>query len=76
MNNESDQIQIKVLKTEIKEVKLKINNLFSFNRQVKDLTEFVEIFNKTFATYKPKKKEQKEIYEKIYQILNNFCQSL
>ena len=74
MNNESDQMQIKALKAEIKEIKLKINNVKTLNGQVKDMAEFVGIFNSAFAGYKPKKKEQKEAFERICQILNNFCQ--
>ena len=74
MNNESDQMQIKALKAEIKEIKLKVNNLKTLNGQVRDMFEFVGFFNTAFNGYKPKKKEQRDAYERICQILNNFCQ--
>ena len=67
--NESDQMQIQALKAEIKEIKIKFNNLQTFNGQVKNLSEFIDILNRAIFGYKPKKKEQKEAFEKLTLIL-------
>ena len=67
--NESDQMQIQALKAEIKEIKIKVNYLQTFNGQVKNLKELIDVINKVLLGYKPKKKEQKEAFEKLIQIL-------
>ena len=70
--NESDSIQIKTLKEEIKNLKEKIKNLETFGGQIKDVNEFVFLFNQALNNYKPKKKEQKDALNKIVNIFNNF----
>ena len=70
--NESDSIQIKTLKEEIKNLKEKIKNLETFGGQIKDVNEFIFLFNQALNNYKPKKKEQKDALNKIVNIFNNF----
>ena len=71
MTNESDKIQIKTLKEDIKMMKAKIKNLETFGGQVKNMTEFNSILNQALLNYNPKKKEQKDALNKIVNILNN-----
>ena len=63
--NESDIIQIKTLKDDIKAMKAKIRNLETFGGQIKDMNEFIYLLNQVLINYKPKKQEQKDA-------LNNF----
>ena len=70
--NDSDQIQIKTLKEDIKELKEKIKNIQTFSGQLKDFNEFLSLLNKALENYKPKKKEQKESFNKLIEIMNNF----
>lgn len=69
--HDSDVIQIKALKDDIKECQTKMNSMKTFNGQIKDLNEFVELFNTAMNNYKPKKKEQKEAFNKLILIMNN-----
>ena len=57
--NDSDQIQIKALKEDIKELNAKIKNLQTFSGQLKDFNEFVGLINLVMDNYKPKKKNKK-----------------
>ena len=70
--NESDKIQIKTLKEDIKIFKEKIKNLETFGGQIKDMNEFIFLLNQVLINYKPKKKEQKDALNKIINVLNNF----
>ena len=72
VNKESDEIQIKTLKEEIKKLKEVVKNSETFGGQVKDINEFKILLNQALVNYKPKKKEQKEALNKIVNILNNF----
>ena len=71
MTNESDIIQIKALKEDIKMMREKIKNLETFGGQVKNMAEFIGLLNQAFLNFKSKKKEQKDAFDKIVQILNN-----
>ena len=71
MINESDKIQIKTLKEDIKIMKSKIKNLQTFGGQMKDLNEFISVLNQALLNYKPKKKEQKDALNRIIDVLNN-----
>ena len=71
MINESDKMQIKTLKEDIKIMKAKIKNLETFGGQMKDLNEFISILNQALLNYKPKKKEQKEALNKLIQVISN-----
>ena len=55
MMNESDSIQIKALKADIKMLKIKIKNLETFGGKMKDINEFISVFNLALINYKPKK---------------------
>lgn len=70
--NESDIIQIKTLKDDIKAMKAKIRNLETFGGQIKDMNEFIYLLNQVLINYKPKKQEQKDALNKIVNALNNF----
>ena len=70
--NDSDQIQIKTLKEDIKELSTKLKNIQTLNGQIKDFNEFINLLNQVLANYKPKKKEQKDSLNKLVSILNNF----
>ena len=72
LNSESDQIQIKALKADIKELKSKINNMQTFSGQLKDFNQFLVILNKVLENYKKKKKEQKEAFNKLVEVVNNY----
>ena len=72
LNSESDQVQIKALKADIKELKSQIKNLQTFGGQLKDFNEFLILLNKAIENYKPKKKEQKEAFNKLQIVINNF----
>ena len=72
MMNESDKIQIKTLKDDIKLMKAKIKNLETFGGQIKDVNEFIYLLNLALISYKPKKQEQKDALNKIINVLNNF----
>ena len=72
MMNESDKIQIKALKDDIKIMKEKIKNLETFGGQIKDINEFIYLLNLALISYKPKKQEQKDALNKIINVLNNF----
>ena len=69
--NDSDYIQIKALKEVIKDSKNKLKLMKTFNGQLKDINEFVELFNTAMTNYKPKKTEQKNAFNKLIQIMNN-----
>ena len=71
ITNESDKIQIKTLKEDIKIMKAKIKNLETFGGQMKDLNEFISLLNQALLNYKPKKKEQKDALNRIINVLNN-----
>ena len=72
LTNDSDQIQIKALKEDIKDMKTKLKNFQTFSGQLKDFNEFLTILNQAMANYKPKKKEQKDALAKLIQVMNNF----
>ena len=69
--NESDKIQIKTLKEDIKIFKEKIKNLETFGGQIKDMNEFIFLLNQVLINYKPKKKEQKDALNKIINVKRN-----
>ena len=69
--NDSDQIQIKTLKEDIKIMKAKIKDLQTFGGQMKDFNEFISVLNQALLNYKPKKKEQKDALNRIIDVLNN-----
>ena len=69
--NESDKIQIKTLKEDIKMLKSKVKNLETFGGKMKDLNEFISVFNQALLNYKPKKAEQKDALNRIIDALNN-----
>ena len=69
--NESDKIQIKTLKEDIKIFKEKIKNLETFGGQIKDMNEFIFLLNQVLINYKPKKKEQKDALNRIIDVLNS-----
>ena len=69
--NESDRLQINVLKEEIKKSKDKIKYLETFGGQIKDMHEFVKFLNLILINCKPKK-DQKNILDKIITALNNY----
>ncbi len=69
--NESDLIQIKALKADIKEMKKKIKKMETFNGQLKNLDEFISLLNNALFYYRPKKKEQKEVLNKLIEVMNN-----
>lgn len=69
--NESDQKQMKTLKTDIKKLNEKLQNMNTFGGQVPNFGEFIQLIYKVFAGFKPKKKEQKDAYEKLLAILKN-----
>ena len=71
ISNESDKMQIKTLKEDIKDCKKKIKLFESFNGQLKDIDEFITLFNNALENYKPKKKEQKEALNKLIQVISN-----
>ena len=72
LTNESDKIQIKTLKDDIKALKAKIKDLETFGGQIKDINEFVYLLNQILIEYKPKKKEQKDALNKIINVFNNY----
>ena len=69
--NESDRLQINVLKEEIKKSKDKIKYLETFGGQIKDMHEFVKFLNLILINCKLKK-DQKNILDKIITALNNY----
>ena len=69
--NESDTIQIKALKADIKEMKDKIKKMETFSGQLKNFDEFISLLNKALFDYRPKKKEQKEALNKLVEVMNN-----
>ena len=69
--NESDMIQIKTLKAEIKEMKEKIKKFETFSGQLKNYGEYISLLNKALYDYRPKKKEQKEALNKLIDVMNN-----
>ena len=71
LENNSDKIQIKTLKEEIKMMNAKIKDLETFGGQMKNMTEFFSLLNQVLLNYKPKSKEQKEALNKIMIVLNN-----
>ena len=71
LENNSDKIQIKTLKEEIKKMNAKIKDLETFGGQMKNMTEFFSLLNQVLLNYKPKSKEQKEALNKIMVVLNN-----
>ena len=71
LENNSDKIQIKTLKEEIKMMNAKIKDLETFGGQMKNMTEFFSLLNQVLLNYKPKSKEQKEALNKIMVVLNN-----
>ena len=70
--SDSDQIQIKTLKEDIKGLQSKLKNVETLNGQMKDFNEFTSLFNQAILNYKPKKKEQKEALNRINEVINNF----
>ena len=72
LTNDSDQIQIKTLKADIKELKEKLKNFQTFSGQLKDFNEFLDLINKIVENYKPKKKEQKDALNKLSEVMKNF----
>ena len=72
ITNDSDQIQIKTLKADIKDLKSKMKNIQTFSGQLKDFNEFLNILNKAIENYKPKKKEQKDAFNKLVEVVTNF----
>ena len=72
ITNDSDQIQIKTLKADIKDLKSKMKNIQTFSGQLKDFNEFLNILNRAVENYKPKKKEQKDAFNKLVEVVNNF----
>ena len=71
MINESDMIQIKALKADIKELKEKLKKIETFSGQLKNYDEFISLLNKALFDYRPKKKEQKEALNKLVEVMNN-----
>ena len=69
--NESDLIQIKALKADIKEMKEKMKKMETFSGQLKDFDEFISLLNNALFNYRPKKKEQKEALNKLIEVMNN-----
>ena len=69
--NESDIIQIKTLKEEIRELKEKLKKMETFSGQVKSFDEFITLLRNALLNYKPKKKEQKDALKKLIEIVNN-----
>jgi hypothetical protein len=69
--NESDMIQIKTLKADIKEMKEKIKKMETFSGQLKNYDEFISLLSKALYDYYPKKKEQKEALTKLVEVINN-----
>ena len=69
--NESDMIQIKTLKADIKEMKEKLKKMETFSGQLKNFDEFISLLNKALYDYRPKKKEQKEALNKLVEVMNN-----
>jgi hypothetical protein len=53
-------------------LKAKIKNIQTFSGQLKDFNEFLSLLNKAIENYKPKKKEQKDAFNKLIEIMNNF----
>jgi len=53
-------------------LKAKIKNIQTFSGQLKDFNEFLSLLNKAIENYKPKKKEQKEAFNKLIEVMNNF----
>jgi hypothetical protein len=71
MINESDSIQIKALKADIKEMKEKIKKMETFSGQLKNFDEFISLLNLALLNYRPKKKEQKEALNRLIEVMNN-----
>ena len=67
--NESDLIQIKVLKADIKEMKEKMKKMETFDVQLKNLDEFISLLKSALFDYRLKKKERKEALNKLVFIL-------
>ena len=63
--NESDIIQIKTLKEEIRELKEKLKKMETLSGQVKSFDEFIALLRNALLNYKPKKKEQKDALKKL-----------
>ena len=71
MINESDIIQIKALKADIKELKEKVKKMETFSGQLKNYDEFISLPNNALYDYVPKKREQKEALNKLVDVMNN-----
>ena len=69
--DDSDKNQIKALKEDIKTCQNKLQLMNTFNGQLKDFNEFINLFNIAMTNYKPKKKEQKEAFNKLIEVMNN-----
>ena len=69
--NESDMIQIKTLKADIKELTEKVKKLETFSGQLKNFNEFVALLNRALMDYTPKKKDQREAFNKLVDVINN-----
>ena len=69
--NESDMIQIRTLKADIKELKEKVKKMETFSGQLKNFNEFVALLNRALMDYTPKKKEQREAFNKLVDVINN-----
>ena len=70
LENDSDKMQIKTLKEDIKIMMARIKDLETFGGQMKNMTEFFSLLNQALLNYEPKKKEQKEALNKIMIVLN------
>ena len=68
--NESDMIQIRTLKADIKELKEKVKKMETFSGQLKNFNEFIILINKVLSGFKPKKKDQKEALDKLIDVIN------
>ena len=69
--NESDMMQIKALKADIKDLKEKVKKMETFSGQLKNYNEFIVLINKVLGGFRPKKKDQKEAFDKLVTVINN-----
>jgi chromosome segregation ATPase len=69
--NDSDSIQIRTLKVDIKEMKEKIQKMETFSGQLKNFDEFISLLNLALFDYRPKKKEQKDALNRLIEVMNN-----
>ena len=69
--NESDKVQIKILKEDIKSMKARIRHLETFGGKVNNIDEFRYLLNQILIICRPQNNEQKEALAKIVEIINN-----